>query len=91
MGTWETIKGFFYVAVFGVAGYAVVVNDHDVIKVVTPVVLLICGWWFWKDMRGSFERWQRDRETRAMIVRQRLDRLEDRVADLESRLDDQLH
>jgi hypothetical protein len=63
------------------------VNDRTLISWVLPFVLAICGWWFWKDTRASFERRQRDREMRALIIGQRLDQLDDRVSELESRLD----
>lgn len=86
---WGSIKAFVYLGVFGLAGYAVVVNDRELINGVLPFVLAICGWWFWKDMSASFGRWQRDREIRATIVNQRLDQLQDRVAALEDRLDRQ--
>ena len=38
-------------------------------------------------MSVSFGRWQRHREIQAAIINQRLDHLEDRVTDIENRLD----
>jgi hypothetical protein len=53
-----------------------------------PIAYLIVGWWIWKDLKPAIDRWRRDRETRSMIIGQRLDRLEERMMELENRLDD---
>lgn len=84
---WSTVRGLVYAIAFGVAGYAVVADDRQLISWSLPFVLAICGWWFWTDISASVGRWQRDREVRAKIVNERLDLLEGRVAELESRLD----
>ena len=36
---WGTVKGLLYVAVFGIAGYAVVINDRLLIGWLMPIVL----------------------------------------------------
>jgi hypothetical protein len=84
---WSTVRAFLYAAVFGLAAYAVIVNDRDLIKMLTPVVAVIVGWWIWQDLRVMLDRRRREREGRSAIIEDRLDRLEDRLADLENRVD----
>jgi ATP/ADP translocase len=83
----STIKAIFYTVLFGLAAYAVVVDDRTMTKILLPVVFLVIGWWIWKDLKVTLERRQREREAHSKIINQRLNHLEDRLDELENRVD----